>query len=105
MKTKIPLSLLLVSVLSVFSLIKAHGDGHGECQDGHGWGERNTNSGCIQGSETLEATVILVATSNAPAGVGGIARLESDNEDGTVVSDLKVTTQGLDAGDYTLGVV
>ena len=64
----------------------------------------NEQGGDIQGSEELHQTIILTATTNAPAGTTGKAELEAENEDGVVAAILQIETQGLLAGTYTVSV-
>ena len=56
-----------------------------------------------QGGE-FHREVVLMATTNAPAGATGSAELETDDEDGTTSADLQVETEGLLAGTYTVSV-
>lgn len=95
--------LCCLTALSISALADdGSGDGQGDNNQGDCGGNQSTNS---SGSEEFEATVTLVATTNAPSGATGVARLEEESEDGSVDSSLKVTVQGLDAGDYTLSAV
>ena len=64
----------------------------------------NEQGGDIHGSEELHQTIILTATTNAPAGATGKAELEAENEDGVVAAILQIETQGLLAGTYTVSV-
>src|SRR2546421_9706498 len=110
MKTKL-LALLLSGLVGVSPNVFAHDDNEGDHDgDHHGDGQgenqdENQQGGDIDGSENLDATIALVATTNAPAGATGRAKLESENEEGVVTSSLSIETQGLAAGDYTLSVV
>ncbi len=79
-----------------------HHSGHDEGDDGEGDDE---DGGDIDGTESLDARVILVATTNAPSSAIGCAKLEVENENGTVTATLAVKTRGLDAGDYTLSAI
>src|SRR5258707_768156 len=56
-----------------------------------------------QGGE-FDREIVLMATTNAPAGATGKAELESDDEDGTTSAQLQVETEGLLAGTYTVSV-
>src|SRR5438045_8736529 len=104
MKTSRLLALLTVSSLMLFcSNLTADDNGEGQ-GDGEDQGD-NCQGGHIEGSETLIASVDLIATSNAPAGAGGFARLISDNEDGTVTSSLSLVISNLDADTYILVIV
>src|SRR4051812_29474783 len=103
MKTKF--MVLLISFFVACNLnVLAHGDHEGDHNgDGQGCHEGDDDQGGnIDGSETLIADIVLIATNNAPAGASGRAKLESDNEDGTVTATLMIKTEGLAAGDYTL---
>ncbi len=84
----------------------ADDDGHGDHSrgDNNDQGE-NCQGGHIDGSETLIATVALVATTNAPADSGGVAKLMSDNEDGVVSSSFSLSITGLTTGTYDLSVI
>src|SRR3954471_1126352 len=104
MKTK--LLTLFVSVLVGLNLnVLADGDHEGDHQGDQQDEGDNEHGGDIDGSETLIAQIVLTPTDNAPATATGQAKLESDNEDGTVSATLTIKTQGLEAGDYTLSVV
>jgi hypothetical protein len=107
MKIHSLLSALVISSLMSFGVNTwAHGDG-----DGEGDGDNNDDQGedCqgghIDGSETLLATVVLVATNNAPTNSCGFAKLISDNEDGVVTSSFSLSITGLTAGTYDLSVI
>jgi hypothetical protein len=67
-------------------------------------GGDDEGGGDIQGSETLDVEVMMTPTSAAPAGSSIQASLEADDEDGTTDSKLKLETQGLPAGTYTVTV-
>src|SRR6478672_9826570 len=106
MKTHSLLSALVVSSLLSFGVNAwAHdddgGDGQGDNNDDQG---ENCQGGHIDGSETLIATVTLVATNNAPTNSGGFAKLISENEDGVVSASLSLSITGLSAGTYDLSV-
>jgi len=105
MKTHSLLSALVISSLLSFGVNTwAHGgDGEGD-GDNNDQGE-NCQGGQIDGSETLIATVTLVATNNAPTNSGGFAKLISDNEDGVVTSSFSLSITGLTTGTYDLSVV
>src|SRR5437868_6319799 len=105
-------TLAILAILSL-SLIPARnaragdddGDHHSQCQtDNSGQGE-DCQGGDIEGSESLFATVVLVATNDAPSDAGGTARLISANNCGTVVSSFSLCVTGLDAATYDLSVV
>ena len=87
------LPLLLISSLFAFNLNVFADD-----QEGN-------DDGQIDGSESLDAKIALVATDAAPTGAQGIAKLESDNEDGNQSVAFEIKTAGLAAGDYTVSVV
>src|SRR5436309_386467 len=68
-------------------------------------GDNDSQDECnISGQETMDAVVVLTATSNAPAGATGIAKIESENEDGNESASMEVKTSGLAAGDYLLSI-
>jgi hypothetical protein len=67
--------------------------------------DEGPQGGQIDGSETLIATVVLVPTTNAPAGASGVANLVSDNEEGISSNQCSITTTGLVSGVYTLSIV
>src|SRR6266850_2121 len=110
MKTKL-LALILSGLVGLSLSVLAHddheGDNPGGDQGEHQCNDQDDNDhgGDIDGNETLEATIVLTATADAPAGAVGLAKLESDNQDGTVTAKLSIETQGLAAGDYTLSAV
>jgi hypothetical protein len=81
--------------LTIFN-VRAHDEGefHDHSEDCH-----------IQGTETMDATIVLTATTNAPEGAGGIAKLESENEDGDATATLEIKTFGLLPGDYVLSAI
>ncbi len=92
----------VIPVLLAFSLgvcpLQARADDGGEQGD-------NCQGGSIQGNETLDAHIMLVATNNAPSGASGLAELKAYNNNGTTTATLDIKTVGLDAGDYTLSAV
>jgi hypothetical protein len=107
MKTHSLLSALVISSLLSFGINTwAHdghdGDGQGDDNDDQG---ENCQGGHIDGSETLIATVVLVATNNAPTNSGGFAKLISENEDGVVSSSFSLCITGLTTGTYDLSVI
>jgi len=113
MKTKLRISLLILSVAVSFSLNAFADDGEGDHQGGDSQGQHSDSGGCdgtnsvggsIDGSEALDARIILVPTNGAPANAIGKAHLESDNENGTQTAKLSLKVRGLDAGDYTLSL-
>jgi hypothetical protein len=64
-----------------------------------------TNDEChIDGGEVMDAVIVLNATSNAPAGATGIAKIDSENEDGAEAASLDLKMVGLDPGDYDLSI-
>lgn len=107
MKTHSLLSALVISSLLSFG-VNTWADGHdggddqGDNNDDQG---ENCQGGHIDGSETLIATVTLVATNNAPTNSGGFAKLISENEDGVVSSSFSLCITGLTAGTYDLSVI
>jgi hypothetical protein len=96
MKTHSLLSALVISSLLSFGVntwaLDDNGDDQGDNNDDQG---ENCQGGHIDGSETLIATVALVATTNAPADSGGVAKLISENEDGVVISSFSLCITGL----------
>jgi hypothetical protein len=105
MKTHSFLSAIVISSLISFGVNTwAHGDGESGDGDNNDQGE-NCQGGQIDGSETLIATVTLVATNNAPTNSGGFAKLISDNEDGVVTSSFSLSITGLTTGTYDLSVI
>jgi hypothetical protein len=103
MKTHSFLSALVVSSLLSFGInTRALGDDQGDNNDDQG---ENCQGGHIDGSETLIATVVLVATNNAPTNSGGFAKLISENEDGVVSSSFSLCITGLTTGTYDLSVI
>jgi hypothetical protein len=53
---------------------------------------------------SLDEEIVLTAITNAPAGATGKAELEAENDDGMISGNLRVETQGLLAGTYTVNV-
>jgi len=103
MKLKLLTPLLCCMTALTLSALADDGQGdQGDNNQGDCNGNQSTNS---SGSEEFEASISLVATTNAPSGATGTARLEEESEDGNVDSSLKLIVQGLDAGDYTLSAV
>ena len=106
MKTHSLFSALVISSLLSFGVTTwaddDHGDGDGDNNDDQG---ENCQGGHIDGSETLIATVVLVATNNAPTNSGGFAKLISENEDGVVSSSFSLSITGLTSGTYDLSVI
>ena len=122
MKVKTLLFTLFVSVLVALNLNvlgddehdgdhhDQSGDNGGDHHGGQDGDQENDQTdepqgGQIDGSESLDAKVVLVATTNAPTGASGCAKLEVQDENGAVTATLEVKTKGLNAGDYTLSVV
>lgn len=102
MKTKLLLTVLLVSALAVFNLNA--GNGHDD-QDDDDQGDHHCQEGDIDGQETFDARIVLTATANAPEGAAGSAKLKSENEDGSEFAVLKVHIKGLVPGDYVVSAV
>jgi len=96
-------TLLLCSLLSFG--IQARADDDGEGDDNHDQQGQDCQGGNIDGSETLVATVTLTPTTNAPTDASGMAKLISDNEDGTVKSSFTLSITGLTDGVYDLNAV
>jgi hypothetical protein len=64
-----------------------------------------TNDEChIDGTEVMDAVVVMTATSNAPAGATGIAKIDSENDDGNETASVDLKLVGLDPGDYDLSI-
>lgn len=110
MKSTFLLSALLSGAMAVFgpNAVAHGGEGDDEhCHhDGSGQGDSDDcQGGEIEGSETLTATIVLVATNDAPSDAGGVAKLISANHCGMVISALSLCVTGLDAGTYDLSVV
>jgi hypothetical protein len=68
-------------------------------------GEDNGDECHINGTETMDAVVVLNATSNAPAGAAGVAKIESENDDGNEAASLEVKVHGLDPGVYDVSII
>lgn len=95
MKTKHVLPLLCASALIAFTLPAFADDGgDGGC----------TNECDIQGTEVFEGYVVLSATTNAPTNATGVAKIDSDNEDGDESASIDIRTANLDPGDYSVSV-
>lgn len=92
MKTKYLLPVLCTSALIAFNFRAVADDGE------------DTNECDIQGIEVMEGFVVLSPTTNAPSNATGVAKIDSDNEDGNESGSIEVTTANLDPGDYTLSV-
>jgi hypothetical protein len=95
MKTTILLRALIMAGVTAFNLNCAADDAldddtHHECQ--------------IEGNETMDAIVVLTATTNAPATAIGVAKIESENDEGTMAAAMELRTYGLDTGDYILSI-
>jgi hypothetical protein len=108
MKAKVFSSLFLVFALCTVNHSLAwsgdqNGDGDSQGQDGGD--QEGPDNGDINGNESLHAKIILVATTNAPAGAKGCAKLEADDNNGTNTATLEIKTTGLDPGDYDISVV
>src|SRR5262245_64312899 len=104
MKTQSLLSALVISSLLSFGVNTwaLDDDDQGDNNDDQG---ENCQGGHIDGSETLIATVTLVATNNAPTNSGGFAKLISENEDGVVTVSFSFCITGLTTGTYDLSVI
>jgi hypothetical protein len=59
----------------------------------------------INGTETMDAVVVLNATSNAPAGAAGVAKIDSENDDGSESASLEIKVHGLDPGVYDVSII
>lgn len=107
MKTKLLAALLCCLTAMTLNVLADDGQGDQGDEGGDQGGNCGDNqcTNCIQGSESLDALITLVATSNAPAGATGTAHLEAEVDDGSTNATLKVKVKGLDAGDYTLSAV
>lgn len=77
------------------------GDDNGGDRPGHHLGETNE----IEGHEVFHGHIMLVPTTNSPAGVRGSAELEQEDEEGTVFYKVQVRVSGLDAGTYPVTAV
>jgi hypothetical protein len=104
MKTSLISTLVICALLSFGIQARAQDDG-GEGDGDHNQQGQDCQDGNIDGSETLVATVTLTATTNAPANASGMAKLISDNEDGTVKSSFTLSITGLADGVYDLSAV
>lgn len=93
MKTTYLLPILCSAALVAFNF-------HAVADDDGG----DTNECNIQGIEVMEGFVVLSPTANAPSNATGVAKIDSDNEDGNESGSLKVTTENLDPGDYTVSI-
>ncbi len=58
----------------------------------------------INGTETMDAVVVLTATDNAPTGAAGVAKIESENEDGSETAHVDIKAFGLTPGSYDLSI-
>src|SRR5262245_63059513 len=106
MKAKLLVSMMLVSCLFTFNYaLSSYADDQGDEQEQECHDEDGPDDGDIDGHESLEAKVILVATTNAPAGATGCAKIEAENEDGVQTVELTIKTKGLPPGDYDLSAV
>jgi hypothetical protein len=106
MKAKLFVSMMLATCLFTFNYaLPSYADDQGDEQEQECHDEDGPDDGDIDGNESLEATVMLVATTNAPAGAKGVAKLEAENEDGVQTVELEIKTQGLPPGDYDLSAV
>src|SRR5215472_13133422 len=87
--------LCAVTLLAFNSAVRADdGEGdQGNCST-NSCGDMNDDCN-INGSESMEAVVVLQPTSNAPAGALGIAKIESDNEDGNEQASIDLKTFAL----------
>lgn len=100
MKYLIPI-LCAATVLAFNSTVRADDgeDGGGNCQTNSCSGTNDCN---ISGSESFDAVIVLQPASNAPAGALGIAKIDSDNEDGNEQATIDLKTFALSPGDYDL---
>lgn len=102
MKTKHLLLVLLTATVLTFNLAARADDGWGD-QGNCGTNGCSDTNGCnINGNESMFAVVVLEATSNAPTDAKGIAKIDSDNEDGTTTTTIDLKTFALTPGDYDL---
>lgn len=58
----------------------------------------------MQGCESFDSTIVLVATTNAP-GASGCAKIEAEDDNGSVTNQMEVKTSGLPLGQYNVDVV
>ena len=66
--------------------------------------EDNQQGGDISGTESLDVEVLMTPTVDAPPGSSIKASLEADDEDGVTQAKLKLESQGLPPGTYSVGV-
>lgn len=92
MKTSQMIGLVAVSVLS-FNLVA-----RADC------GDTNSEDCNINGCEVMDAVIVMDATSNAPAGATGIAKIESGNTNGNEAAEIDLKTVGLAPGEYDLSI-
>ena len=73
---------------------------------GNAFGQTSNNVVCARHGfrEDLQQGVVLTATSNAPAGAAGRARIVAINDNGTNTSVLFVKTTGLTNGAYSVSL-
>jgi len=90
MSTKKYLLAILFAALGFTALADDGGTNGDECQ--------------INGTEQMDAVVVLNATSNAPDGASGVAKIDSENDEGDEAAHVDVKTFGLDPGVYDLSV-
>jgi hypothetical protein len=93
MKTKHLLPVIFAAFLLAFNFPARADDGG-----------TNSDECNINGTETMDAVIVLNATSNAPAGAAGIAKINSENDDGNESATVELTTIGFDPGVYDLSV-
>src|SRR5262245_2939489 len=97
MKTRLVLlAALLASSMTIFNL---------SAEENNTETDDQSQDGDIEGHETLDAHIVLTATSNAPHGARGVADLQADNEEGAELAVLEVQTRGLIPGDYTVSAI
>lgn len=102
MKMKHLFPLLSAAIVLTFNLSARADDGYDGGDDGGTNSYCATNSCDINGCESMYAVVVLDATSNAPAGASGIAKIKSENNSGTTSTTIDVKTFALNPGDYDL---
>ncbi len=95
MKTRLLVGIMICCVSVPVLEALADQGGEGQC----GWTDQN--GGQVQGQEDFEARVALAPTDNGPAGASGWAKIEAENEEGSVAATLTVSVQGLPDGDYS----